>query len=236
MRDYLRHPLDSCFERVRRADEHLADLQERIETVRRQQQDSITVQFDANPPHNPIFGVFTKTFVTMRIGILIGEICYNLRGSLDYLVFELAKLNSGSTQHGTQFPIEDTKKGFEWRKSRWLKGINPSHIAAIERLQPYMGCNWTKALRDLSNRDKHREFANIGGHSEAYIYTRPDDRNFHSIRAPIRSTPHPAFGKVDVKVYVTSAIQFADGAPIIETIKELQTQVANTLVAFKPEF
>ena len=39
----------------------------------------------------------------------------------------------------------------------------PSRLAAIEWLQPYSGCDWTKALRDLSNRDKHREFVSIKG-------------------------------------------------------------------------
>ena len=230
---YSLHPLDGAFERVTRAGEHLADLRERIETVRRQQQDSITVHFDPNPPHNTVVGFFTETFVTMRVGILIGEICYNLRSSLDYLIFELAKLDFGSTRNGTQFPIVDTKEDFELKKKRWLRGLNLAHIAAIERLQPYMGCNWTTALRDLSNRDKHREFANIGGHSKAYIYTRITDSNFDSIDAPTRRTPHPVIGEVDVKVYVTSSIQFADGAPIVDTLEVVKRNVAETIEAFK---
>jgi hypothetical protein len=179
------------FERVGRAGEHLADLRERLEIVRRQQGDSITAHFDPDPPHKLIVSQFIKTFVGMSVGIRIGEICYNLRTTLDYLIFELAKLDSGVPQEGTQFPIIDMKRDFDSRKGRWLKGLNDAHVAAIERLQPYAGCRWTKAFRDLSNRDKHREFAEIGGKSEAYIYTRLKDANFDSIDAPNRRTPHP---------------------------------------------
>jgi hypothetical protein len=174
----------------------------------------------------------------MSVGIRIGEIAYSLRTALEYLVYELAYHDSGVFNEGTQFPIEDTPEGFARRKkSVWLKGLNSAHIAAIERLQPYNGCNWAKALRDISNRDKHRAFVEIGGRAEAYIYTRRDT-NFDSIDSPIRRTPHPdpAIGYVDVKVYVTSAVQFADGTPIIETLEEIKREVANTLVAFKPEF
>src|ERR1700731_4138428 len=135
MVEYLTHPLDGGFERIRRANEHLADLEQRVRDTFIQQAESIAsaIEFDSNPPgeikkvHPP-----TQTFWPMRIAILIGEICYNLRAALDYLVFELAKLDSGAPQEGTQFPIVDAKKDFEAGVGRWLKGISASHVAAIE--------------------------------------------------------------------------------------------------------
>jgi hypothetical protein len=86
----------------------------------------------------------------MSIGIRIGEVCYNLRSALDYLIFELAKLDSCAEQSGTQFPIIDAKEDFEGRGKRiflkeginLLKGINLAHVAAIEQLQPCNGCQW----------------------------------------------------------------------------------------------
>jgi hypothetical protein len=45
-----------------------------------------------------------------EISIVVGEICYNLRAALDYLVYELARLDSGCIQNGTQFPIEYKKR------------------------------------------------------------------------------------------------------------------------------
>ncbi|MFZ2005798.1 MAG: hypothetical protein WAV02_11975 [Stellaceae bacterium] len=172
----------------------------------------------------------------MSVGIRIGEICYNLRTALEYLIYELARLDSGKVQDDTQFPMVDTQQNFNAGKGRWLRGLDPSHIAAIEQLQPYMGCLWTKALRDISNRDKHREFPEIGGQSEAFVYTRLKDTNFDSIDAPTRRLPHPTMGTVDVKVYVTSAVQFADGTPIAQTLEQIKLGVVETLTAFKPEF
>ena len=230
------HATDSMFERVSRADEHLADLRQRLETVRRHQADSITTHFDPNPPHKLLVGQFTKTFVGMSVGIRIGEICYNLRTALDYLIFELAKVDSKSVQLGTQFPVLDKKSDFDARKARWLKGLNASHVDAIERFQPFGGCNWTRALRDISNQDKHREFAEIGGDAEAWIYTRPSDANFDEIDAPLRRLPHPTMEFVDIKVYVSSIVKFSDGRPITQTLEEIRNEIAATLTFFKPNF
>ena len=52
----------------------------------------------------------TETFVEMSVPIRVGEVCYNFRSALDYLIFELAKLDSGVEQGGTQFPIMDSPK------------------------------------------------------------------------------------------------------------------------------
>jgi hypothetical protein len=41
---------------------------------------------------------------------------------------------------------------------------------------------------------------------------------------------------VDVKVHIAGQIAFPDGAPVRETIEEIKMEVANTLVAFKPDF
>jgi len=173
----------------------------------------------------------------MRVGVAIGEICYNLKTALDYLIFELAELDSGSEQKNTQFPIMDAPEDFiRDAKRRWLNGVNATHIACIERLQPYNRCNWTKILRDLSNTDKHREFADIDGESAAFGYSRIADANFDSIDAPIRRTIHPVHGEVDVKVYVTMSIKFRNGTPVIETLEEIKAGVAQTLRDFQPEF
>lgn len=236
MSRYLLKPLDGAFERVRRADEHLTDLKQRIGKALKAQEDSIGIHFDPNPPYTFKLTQPTSTNVHMIIGILIGEICYNLRSALDYLVFELSKLDSGQFQDGTQFPIEDAEKSFSHRIKRgWLKGINSAHIAAIERLQPYNGCNWTKILRDISNPDKHRQFVHIWGNGRADGYTRADGR-FDSIHAPIRRAPHPAGGEMDVKIHFSSTIEFANNEPILETLDVIKLKVSETLEVFKPEF
>jgi hypothetical protein len=151
------HVLNGAFERVARAEEHLADLRERIRRVSQLDSDVILAEFDPMPPHRPKVLIPELFYLSMRIPILTGEICYNLRSALDYLVFELAKLDSGAAQDFTQFPIEDTKKGFKGRINTYLKGVSTAHVACIAKLQPCMGCGWTKVLSFISNPDKHRE-------------------------------------------------------------------------------
>ncbi|HEY3619117.1 MAG TPA: hypothetical protein VGK96_20075 [Candidatus Sulfotelmatobacter sp.] len=228
------HALNPCLERVVRAEEHLIDLRQRLTFVFQQQENAIVAQF-ARGSVRPTLIPPSETFVTMRIGVLIGEICYNLRSALDYLIFALAEHDSGTKQQGTQFPIVDTIKDFRWRTKTWLKGINLAHIAEIETLQPYCGCNATKILRDLSNRDKHREFADIKGDFVAYGYI-PGDPEFIRLPGPARRTPHPIHGEMDVKINFTARITFADETPIVETLEVVKLFVAETLEAFKSVF
>jgi hypothetical protein len=239
MTDYLLHPLDACFERLKRVDEHLADFKSCVETMLMKQAYAVAIQLDPKPPYHVIKVTLPpETFFHMRFGVLIGEIFYNLRCSLDYLVFELAKLDSGVEQDGTQFPIVDSKKGFEGRvKGPWLRGISAAHLAEIERLQPYNGCNWTKRLRDCSNPDKHRHLVSAGGNAAIHVHSSLE-KDLARCLGHEREIPHPVAGQppVKMKVYPTGDITFDDGASVSKTVEELKTQIANTLTVFKPEF
>jgi hypothetical protein len=240
MVNYGVHPLDGGFEREWRAGEHLGDLELEISRVFGQQANAVPFDLDPNPPH-PVINVRRppETFFGMRIGILVGEICYNLRSALDYLIFELAKLDSGFVQGGTQFPIMDAKKDFDGRgKAAFLKGINAGHITAIEGLQPYMGCNWTGRLRDFSNEDKHRQFVVAGGETRITVWSALNT-DLSKIRGMTfdRTAIHPVTGaKVPVKVHIAGTVAFDDGSPILETLQELKRSVADCLADFKPAF
>jgi hypothetical protein len=99
----IRNLLEGAFQRLARAGEHLADLQSRLAVLQKQQESATSAQFSAEPPYHFEFIVPVSVPASMRIPILIGEICYNLRSALDYLVYELAKHDSGA-QSDTQFP------------------------------------------------------------------------------------------------------------------------------------
>jgi hypothetical protein len=158
---------------------------------------------------------------------------------LDHLVFELARKDAGIEQRGTQFPIMDAKNDFDGRGTRgWLKGINASHIAALERYQPYAGCNWTARLRDFTNADKHRHFVVTGGESAIHIHSSLDTDLSRIIEPSFkRKAIHPVTGgEVDMKVYISGTVTFDDGSPILETIQEIKRGVRDCLVAFNSEF
>jgi hypothetical protein len=240
MVNYGVRPLDGSFEREWRAGEHLADLEVEISRVFERQANAVTFGLDPNPPHRVInLRLPLETFFGMRIGILVGEVCYNLRSALDYLIFELAKLDSGVEQRGTQFPIMDAKEAFDRRGTRdFLKGVNASHIAAIERLQPYMRCDWTARLRDFSNEDKHRQFVVAGGSTRITIHSALDT-DLSTIRGMTfdRRAPHPLTNaEVPVKVHVSGTVAFDDESPILETLQEIKRNVFECLKVFEPEF
>jgi hypothetical protein len=239
MVNYLHHPLGGCFERVRRAEEHLADFESRVGIMFAKQANALGINFDPNPPHRAIQPTLPpETFYDLRFPILIGEVCYNLRSALDWLVFELAQLDAGSPQDNTQFPLEDTPEGFEGNKKRFrLHLLSPAHVALIERAQPYNGCNWAKRLRHLSNSDKHRQFIQTGGNLVYYVHSSLE-KDLTRCWGYERYAPHPVAGQppVKVKVYIASSITFPDGAPVVETVEEIKAGVADTLAAFKLEF
>jgi hypothetical protein len=240
MVNYGVHPLDGSFEREWRAGEHLADLEREIANVFGRQANNVAFDLDPNRPHGAInVQLPSETFFGMRVGILVGEICYNLRSALDYLIFELARVDSGMPQRGTQFPIMDAKEDFDGRgKGSFLKGVNETHIAAIERLQPYTGCDWTRRLRDFSNEDKHRQFVVAGGETTIHVWSGLST-DLSRIRGMTfdRKAQHPLTGaEVDVKVHVAGSVAFDDGSPILETLQEIKRSVANCLADFKSEF
>jgi hypothetical protein len=222
------HPLDEAHLRVRRAGEHLeafqADSAAYIEANRAAsliKVEGMTVSAIWPPEPPPMFGV------------RVGEVVYNLRAALDYLVYRLAQLDSGEVVESTQFPIEDTAEGFKRRRTRFLRGVNPTHIAAIEELQPYNGADWARLLRDLSNIDKHRALHVAGYQASSNVRinvggTEEEARALGGFRIP----------GDDVAMYYPAPIYvaFADGTPVEETLVQLSTETRNVLGAFHPEF
>jgi hypothetical protein len=226
------HPLAGAFERVKRAGEHLDDLRPRIEAIRQQQKQAFLAHFDLNPLHQ---GGLPKMPASMRVPILVGEICYNLRSALDYLIFELARHDSGVPQKNTQFPMVDTPEKFRSEGPPRLKGVNDAHVRMIEWLQPYRGCGWTKSLREISNPDKHREFSAMKGTGTGLAYA-PSDSEYEALALPVRRIRHPTAGEIDVKLDFTCALHFVDGPPVVETLELIQLKVSEVLTAFEPEF
>lgn len=157
--------------RIQRSDEHLAELEnqlfrfERPELIERISTDdppktTASVHFDNEVELKLLDFILSPPIapdVPPKVRILIGETAYNLIAALDYLVFVLARHDSGVEQDGTQFPVNMLKEHFARNRNTMLKGVSDEHVALIEGLQPYNGCTWTKRLKDLSNLDKHRK-------------------------------------------------------------------------------
>jgi hypothetical protein len=144
------HPLDGAHERVSRAQKHLADLRERIDILCKNKVDSVTVNRQriklAMKDGTERYGILGSVTVPtdplpLILAILVGEIIYNLRASLDYLVYELACFDSKQVVEGTQFPIENNPKTFRNRigtvndkrnRGVFLRGLSDVHATAID--------------------------------------------------------------------------------------------------------
>jgi hypothetical protein len=176
--------------------------------------------------------------------ILTGESVYNLRAALDYLVYELAIKDSGSHKTGTQFIIEDVKsdiknrnRGFDARAKTYLAGLSNKHIRDIELLQPYNGCAWSKALREISNPDKHRHLVAVNGRwkttSLAECGVRGSFDNY-----PDKVIRGSAGSNTDIYFECQYAIDITlpDGTPLMETLDIVKRGVTDTIKAFESEF
>ena len=112
--------LGGAYSRVKRAEVHLTNLNRRVNALCKMIQDSIVVNRQPhifNKEGQEILGFkddvkFATQQVPHIIKILIGEIVYNLRAALDYLVYELAHLDSGRIIDMTQFLIEESPEDF----------------------------------------------------------------------------------------------------------------------------
>ena len=183
--------------------------------------------------------VFSPPQIPLRIGIIIGDVCYNLwRAALDYLVFNLSALNSGLDYQGTQFPIEIRRKDFRRRVEERgvLGGMNVTHRDMIEKLQPCNGSKWSRTLKEISNPDKHRKITvtNVG-QNVASRSVQPDDLG--NVSGPVMST---GFGdgkpEMHTEVQITTLIVLGDGTPVIEALEQLKTEVTQVLLTFQSEF
>ena len=109
--------------------------------------------------------------VPIEWSIRAGETLYNLRSTLDHLVWQLVLVNGEKPTHINQFPILDDAA--EWTNSRTkncLRGVSDQGRNLIRTLQPfnpllvlpingaYRPCNAQvfRTLRHLCNIDKHR--------------------------------------------------------------------------------
>jgi hypothetical protein len=232
------HPLDGAHARITRARTHLRSFKVIERKFPNKIRRVINVSDNWEPfavgagqvKHGRPFGISTAIpAVPPRASILVGEVLYNLRSALDYLVYELARLDSGTIQEGTQFPIEDKATSFEQRcdESRkrgvYLRGLSEKHKAMIRDLQPCHGCDWTGKLRDLSNPDKHRELL-VASVKTTLI---SDD---------LLARAREAGGSLEIYGEVPARILFSDGQPIIETIEQFIANVSATLDRFRVEF
>lgn len=217
--------LNDARARVARASEHIINLEHKLTPVSPQNLQIPDLQVVAGT-----LVVTRYVYAGPEISILIGEVVYNLRAALDYLVYELFYLDTGKTKNTTKFLIEDSKQAWDshfpdpgmsakQRSRLWLHLLTPAHQAALKRLQPVFGCKWSAALRDLSNPDKHRRLV------RALARETLTGSDAMTVRGPVM-----------VNFNVTVEVKFEDASLVVETLKLMHEKVADVIEVFDPDF
>jgi hypothetical protein len=145
---------------------------------------------------------------------------------LDYLVGELAELDSGAARQRTQFPVEQSQEAFRNRRQTFLRGVSDTNVAQIESLQPYNGTSWTAKLSHLNNWDKHNKLVLVAHDYLIGGTITPGDTS------PSGELPL----KIELHLQPSLRIQFEDGLQLLETLDEVRAGVASTLERFAPQF
>jgi len=116
---------------------------------------------------------------------------------------------------------------------RVLRGVSEEHAAIIRQFQPYRGCEWTRTLRDLSNPDKHRELVSVNVDLTVSAVLTLTEVTING-----DSQPDSDEGPEDMTMYLKgpALITLPDGGPVVETLRQLQTQVQAVLFIFTYEF
>jgi len=167
------HHLQGPRLKIRRAIKHLNTLDQSIQGFLKSEPYRIVVNTEEKP------GWYVARAEVLRgpdpnWGVIIGELCHNLRSALDGIVWQLSLLTSTNPYSRTQFPIflrGDTvrlRRGSNQKIPHFnhdgrilIQSVKPKHRTLIEGFQPYKRATggfssplWL--LQEINNADKHR--------------------------------------------------------------------------------
>ena len=164
--------------------------------------------------------------------IRIGEIVYNLRSSLDHLVWQLVLDNGKEPSRKNAFPIILNESNWEKTKRDRLSGVGCKDTKKICRLQPFGGginlpfdVSAFKRLDYLCNVDKHRHLnlvcaflggLNPGDHDEealeAFEEKRPISRSAFQVGIEFSREDSSPIAGFEVLVTLEECIDAVRGA------------------------
>lgn len=152
--------LDNPRAKLDRAAEHIALLDSETSAFFESEPYEVESEFDADVSEQ-VFKLKIVRQPPLRLGAILGDFAHNLRSALDHLICQLALLDGAASCDTTQFPICSSNGQFKRHEPSWLKGLSATHIADIERLQPYHAGkmadhHFLTILNYLDNVDKHR--------------------------------------------------------------------------------
>jgi len=243
---HMKHPLETIWHKIERANEHILDLEHRITIFVNAGPGQIMTNYEPKATQEFI-DAHERREIPNEFSLLAGEVVYHLRSSLDHLAWELVKANGGTPSKKTAFPIYCTDiRANEKELPRYegkIQGMSISAKAIIERLQPYHGrdtdpCSdplWI--LHDLNNADKHQALLLIS----TAIHQTTSSKTYIALDI-LKSKTESAvgMGHMHMNDKVTAQISFAqfglESEPVIPGLLQLFDAVAHTIGEFTDEF
>ena len=96
------------------------------------------------------------------VDVIIGEILYNFRCSLDHLIWQLVLSEGQIPNNRNEFPIFNDPVDYEAKKRSKLRGVSTAVVGIVDKFQPCYSTGqnafWWHLwyLHVLNNADKHR--------------------------------------------------------------------------------
>jgi hypothetical protein len=222
--------LRSAFAKIDRANNHLAQLEEKIKVDEQNKMYGIT--FRHTESNELVISALIPTELFMQYAIIAGEIIGQARSALEHAVWSLLP-NPISGRSG--FPVSRSIQHYKDNGLRLIEGINPEAENIIRGLQAVeldYQTNPLYILHELWNRDKHRLLnfciAYPQGIQIMYVYPNGTFGGGHFSVPPdvndgteLFRQPHPGLGvQVSAEVAI-SAVVFNDGLVADQPVTEL---------------
>jgi hypothetical protein len=154
--------------KIERADAHLADLKDAIESAHNVSGERFTSEIDPESGQQ-VYRAHGIPAIDPKWSLIIGELLYNLRSALDHLAWQLVLLDGKTPGKKTQFPIfskQRVNEDGEPVPAQLRPPVrNPKILAALDECQPYRGADGATVpyrnsplwqLHRLNIIDKHR--------------------------------------------------------------------------------
>ena len=143
---------------------------DRVDKVRKEVPNSeYGVAFPQNQPSD----------IPIDWSVMVGEICYNLRSSLDHLIWQLVIDNEQNPTRRNQFPIVYDQTKYDEVVEDRLSGVGDRARDLIRAVQPFQENgntgSYLSTLNNICNIDKHRHlnlvgrYSNIDAHLEGQV-------------------------------------------------------------------
>lgn len=127
---------------------------------------------DAAPEIRRFFAILARSpRCPEEWGPMIGDIANNARHALDVLVAAASSLERADRRRVELcFPICDSAEVFDKNAQKNIRGLSPARVAYVRECQPFAvtggTSDWLRLLKELNNRDKHREICTTAAYSQ----------------------------------------------------------------------